>query len=118
MRTNKPVLNICTYRVKPGKEVEMEKLLAVHWPALKKAGLVTDEPAQMYRALPSKKPGAAHSAERTYVEIFSWADASSVDLAHQLPDVMAVWEPMGAICERMEFPAFERFEPRRKGATR
>ena len=28
-------------------------------------------------------------------------------LAHQLPDVMAVWEPMGAICEEMDFPGFE-----------
>src|SRR5262245_41559747 len=39
----KPILNICRYKVKPGKEAEMERLLAAHWPALHKAGLVTDE---------------------------------------------------------------------------
>lgn len=102
-----PLLNICTYKVKPGKEAEMERLLALHWPALHGAGLVTDEPARVFRGLPSGKPGDAHGAERTYVEIMIWKDRSSPQLAHQTPAVMAVWEPMGAICEHMDFPAFE-----------
>jgi hypothetical protein len=29
-----------------------------------------------------------------------------------MPEVMAVWEPMGAICESMEFPAVERVDVR------
>ena len=33
--------NICRYKVKPGHEAEMERLLALHWPALHKAGLAT-----------------------------------------------------------------------------
>jgi hypothetical protein len=31
MAKNKPLLNICTYKVKPGKEAEMERLLAEHF---------------------------------------------------------------------------------------
>ncbi len=107
MATNEPLVNICTYKVKPGREADMEKLLAKHWPALHKAGLVTDEPARVYRGLPSRKPGDEHGAKGTYVEIMTWKDARQPELAHQLPAVMAVWEPMGAICEEMDFPAFE-----------
>ncbi len=102
----KPV-NICQYKVKPGHEEEMERLLAIHWPALHKAGLVTDDPAVVYRGLPSSNPGGQHGAQSTYIEIFSWNTPSAPQTAHQTPEVMAVWEPMGAICEHMEFPEFE-----------
>jgi hypothetical protein len=98
-------VNICQYTVKEGKEAEMEALLAKHYPALKKAGLV-EHPPVVYRGLSSGKPGGNHGAARTFVEIFSWKDNNGPELAHQSPDVMAVWEPMGAICERMEFPHF------------
>jgi hypothetical protein len=107
MAKNKALLNICTYKVKPGKEAEMERLLAVHWPTLHRAGLVTDEKPHIYRGLPSEKPGGAHGAERTYVEIMVWRDQDGPAIAHQTPDVMAVWEPMGAICVQMDFPVFE-----------
>ena len=36
-------VNICQYKVKPGQEKEMERLLALHWPTLHKAGLATDD---------------------------------------------------------------------------
>jgi len=115
MPTKKPLINICRYQVKPGKEAEMERLLAIHWPTLHKAGLVTDEKARIYRGLPSPKPGGEHGAERTYIEIMTWVDEKSPDLAHQTPAVMAVWEPMGALCEDMDFPAFETLELPNKG---
>jgi hypothetical protein len=105
-----PLINICMYKVKPGKQAEMEALLARHWPALHAAGLATDTPAVVYRGLPSGKPGEKHGAEGTYVEILTWKDRSGPQLAHQTPEVMAVWEPMAAICESMEFPSFERLE--------
>ena len=102
-----PLINICRYKVKPGKEAEMERLLAAHWPALHAAGLVTDEKARAYRGLPSTKPDGGHGAKRVYIEFMVWKDHDAPGLAHQLPDVMAVWEPMGAICEEMDFPGFE-----------
>jgi hypothetical protein len=110
MSNKKPLVNICRYKVKPGKEAEMEALLAAHWPALQGAGLVTNEKARVYRVPPSATPGGRHGAERTYVEIMVWRDHNGPELAHQTPSVMAIWEPMGAICEEMEFPNFELVE--------
>jgi hypothetical protein len=107
MSKKTPLINICRYKVKPGNEAEMEKLLAAHWPALHAAGLVTEEKARIYRGLPSSKPDGRHDAQRVYIEFMVWSDHDAPGLAHQLPAVMAVWEPMGAICEEMEFPSFE-----------
>jgi hypothetical protein len=110
MSQTKPHTNICTYKVKPGKEREMIGLLEKHWPALRAAGLATDDPPLIYRSIPSGKPGETHDVERTFVEIFSWTSSEGPALAHQTPGVMAVWEPMGAICEAMDFPSFERLQ--------
>lgn len=104
---DEPLLNICRYKVKPGKEAEMERLLAIHWKTLHEAGLATDEKARVFRGLSSGKPDDRHGAARVYVELFRWKSSRGPDLAHQTPEVMAVWEPMGALCEEMEFPAFE-----------
>jgi hypothetical protein len=103
-------VNICRYRVKEGHEGEMETLLARHWPTLRAVGLVSEDPPLIYRGLPSGKPGDEHGAAGVYIEIFSWADASGPRVAHETPEVMAVWEPMGAICEDMDFPAFEQID--------
>jgi hypothetical protein len=102
-----PLINICRYKVKPGKEAEMERLLTRHWPALHAAGLVTDERARVYRGLPSTNPGGRGGADRVYIEFMVWRNHDAPRLAHQQPEVMDVWEPMGAICEEMDFPAFE-----------
>lgn len=107
MSTHPTRVNICQYRVKPGKEAEMERLLALHWPTLHKAGLASDVPAVVYKGLPSHKPGDQHGAERTYIEIMSWKTPEGPAIAHETPEVMAVWEPMGAICEDMDFPMYE-----------
>ncbi len=106
MEHSRRKVNICQYKVKAGKEEEMVALLAKHYPALKKAGLVTDDPPLVYRGLPAAQPGGDHGAERVFIEIFSWSTEQGPHLAHQSPDVMAVWEPMGAICEHMDFPNF------------
>lgn len=99
---------ICSYKVKPGKEREMESLLAKHWPTLHELGLVTERRPQIFRGLPSAKPGGAHSAQSVYIEIFEWADGETgPQSAHQSPAVLALWEPMGACCEHMDFPHYE-----------
>ena len=50
-----------------------------------------------------------------YLEIFSWAQENSAQIAHETPEVMAVWEPMGVICDKMDFPEFEPFDPTSAG---
>lgn len=104
---NTPVTVICRYEVKPGHGEAMEALLRKHWRTLHEIGLVTDTPARIFRGLPSATPGGAHGAERSYVEIFEWASAKAPQIAHETPAVMAVWEPMGALCEHMDFPHYE-----------
>ncbi len=104
-------VNICQYHVKQGHEAEMEALLAKHWPALRKVGLASEDPPLIFRGLPSGKTDDRHGATGVYIEIFSWAQENSPQLAHEMPEVMAIWEPMGAICETMDFPLFEPFDP-------
>jgi len=88
---SQPETVICTFRVQPGQETAFEGLLARHWPTLRKLGLVTEKPTQLFKG--SEEGGSF------YVEIFEWRSAQSAGLAHDQPEVMAIWEPMGGLCE-------------------
>src|SRR3954464_12448618 len=101
MAKSKPVLTYVTYRPKKGKEEALFALVQKHWPTLQKTGLVTGDPATLYKAT-NKRTGEVY-----FVEIFSWRDAEASTIAHQTPEVMAVWEPMGPIMEGMEIAALE-----------
>lgn len=87
---------LCRYRVKSGHHQEFEALLATHWDVLNQAGLTTDEPARLLRA-------DDQAGNVAYVETFSWATEDSAQTAHETPEVMRLWEPMGALCDDMEF---------------
>ena len=106
MTQAEPATVISTFRVIEGKEQEFIALLRVHWSTLREQGLVTDTPSQVFR-------GREASGASYFVEIFEWRDEAAVRTAHELPAVMAVWEPMGALCEArdgkpsMEFPHVE-----------
>jgi hypothetical protein len=97
----KPVLTHVTYRPKKGKEEEIFALVKKHWPALKAIGLSTNEPAKVYRAT-DKRSGQVY-----FIEIFSWRDAEASSIAHQTPEVMAIWEPMGPNLEGLELAQLE-----------
>lgn len=104
----RPETVICTYRVKPGREKAFLDLLARHWPTLRRLGLATEEPARVFRGLPPGPRKDAHAVgPSTFVEIFAWKDAQAVDTAHHSPELMQIWEPMGKLCESMDFPHFE-----------
>jgi quinol monooxygenase YgiN len=90
-----PVTNIVTYVPKAGKEAELLALVKKHEPALRQVGLVTAEPFKVYKAYDIRKK------RMTFVEYFQWKDGQSADVAHQTPEVMAVWEPMGPILEEL-----------------
>jgi hypothetical protein len=104
-----PQTVICRYTLKPGAEPQMLRLLARHWPTLHRAGLVTDTPPLVLRGVPADadKEKRHGKVAGVLVEIFAWKNAQSAERAHQSPEVMAIWEPMGALCEAMEFPHFE-----------
>jgi hypothetical protein len=103
------VTSLCIYRVKPGSEGAFKKLLAKHWPTLKRVGLAADVPSAIYQ-------GSEGERQPIFVELLSWKDEHGAERAHELPDVMAVWEPMGKLCEErngrpsMEFPLVEPLE--------
>jgi hypothetical protein len=100
-----PEIVICTYRVRRGREAEFERLLARHWPTLRSLHLVTDQPPQHFR-------GAEPDGAPVFVEIFGWRNAEAPSLAHQHPEVMAIWEPMDTLTEarggrpNLEFPHY------------
>jgi hypothetical protein len=87
---------LCLYRVKPGKEDEFLGYLRKHKPMLDSVGLASDKPAELFRA-------RAKQGGTVFVELFEWKTAQSSDIAHQTPEVMQVWEPMGALTDGMEF---------------
>lgn len=96
-----PVTVLCTYRVIPGQEAAFEALLALHYPALRKADLATERVPSIYR-------GTDGTGGPVFHEIFEWRDEDSSRVAHESPLVMAVWEPMGELCEGREGrPQFE-----------
>jgi hypothetical protein len=99
-------LAMCTYRIKKDKDQDFLKLLLQHCPTLRKLGLVTDEPALMFR-------GTDESGKDFFVEILPWKSAENHKLAEQMPEVLSIWERMGQLVEgrlgrpAMEFPFVE-----------
>lgn len=90
-----PVINIVTYVPKEGKAAELLALVKTHESALRKVGLVTDEPFRVWKAFDIRKQ------REHFIEYFVWKDGKSSDVAHQTPEVMAVWEPMGPVLEEL-----------------
>ena len=105
-----PTTVICTYRVSPGREAEFSKLLSRHSPALRSIDLVTNDPPQHFW-------GTEEDDAPFFVEIFKWKDEESSSLAHEHPEVMAIWEPMDKLTENrngrpnMEFTNVQPFTP-------
>jgi hypothetical protein len=84
---------LVSYHPKKRKEKELLPLLRKHWPTLNRLGLVTGQKPLIWRA-------TEHRTNRSYyVELFQWKDGSSSAVAHQSPEVMAVWERMGPVLE-------------------
>lgn len=92
---NAPVMNMVTYVPKKGKEAELLELVKKHEPALRQVGLVTSEPFKLWKAYDIRKQ------REQFIEQFVWKDGKSSDVAHQTPEVMAVWEPMGPVLEEL-----------------
>lgn len=96
-----PVKNLVTYVAKKGAETELLALVKKHEVALRKVGLVTSEPFKVWKAYNIR------TGEHSVVEFFEWKDGKSSDVAHQTPEVMAVWEPMGPVLEDLRICEIE-----------
>src|SRR5262245_24506208 len=102
---SKPVPTLVIYRPKPGKENELQALVEKHWPVLDKLGLVTSDKAQIWKARDKRRDGGPEAPY--FIELMSWKDEKSSDIAHQTPEVMAVWEPMGGVLEDLKIVKLE-----------
>ena len=102
-QTSTSNITLCRYWVKPEKEAEFKELLAKHWPVFEKLGLVAHDPPHL--VFRGESEGRVF-----YVETFPWKDSEAAGRAHSLPEVAAVWEPMGACCTSMEFPDVEQIQ--------
>ena len=105
MPQSKPVPVLVQYLPKPGGEARLQELVERHWRTLQPTGLVTEEPARIWRA--RGKDGRV-----SFVELFSWAHEGASDIAHQTPEVMAMWEPMGEVLEDLQIAHLEPLEER------
>jgi quinol monooxygenase YgiN len=79
---------ICTYRAKPGKEKDLEALMAQHVPTLRAENLATGREVMSMVA----KDG-------TYVEIFEWASEEAARAAEANAKVQEIWKSMAQICD-------------------
>ncbi|MCA9667812.1 MAG: hypothetical protein KC503_19565 [Myxococcales bacterium] len=96
-----PVTMLVSYYPKEGQEQAFFEIMQRHWPTLDELGLVTSDKPRIFRATDKD------SGRQYFIEIFSWKDEGASDLAHQSPEVMAVWEPMGPLLERMQLSRVE-----------
>jgi hypothetical protein len=100
--------SLCIYRVKNGSEKPFRGLLGKHWPTLRRVGLGASTPSTIFQGTDDDGP--------IFFELLHWKDDEGPNRAHEIPDVMAVWEPMGKLCEArngrpaMEFPRVEQVE--------
>jgi len=101
MAKSQPVTMLVSYFPKAGKEKELLAIVEKHWPTLDRVGLVTKMAPQIWRATDIR-------AKKSYlVEMFQWKDEESSEVAHQTPEVMAIWEPMGPILENLQLTQIE-----------
>ena len=98
-----PVNRLVIYRPKAGKLAALEAIVKQHGSVLRKVGLITDAPVHVHRGTDLRKPEAGVFL----VETFQWRDGSAANIAHQTPEVMAVWETMGPHLEDMTLITLE-----------
>lgn len=87
---------VCTYTLEEGARSAFLDLLRRHWATLDEQGLVGSTPSRLY-------DGYDQGRDNVIVEIFEWKSREASAAAHQLPEVLAIWEPMGQLCQSMDF---------------
>jgi hypothetical protein len=92
--TTKPVHRLVIYRPKAGHRDQLLAILRQHGPTLAKTGLLApDSQVQLFEGTDLHRDGGP--AAPYFIEIFYWRDGTASDKAHQMPEVMSVWETMG-----------------------
>lgn len=104
-----PETVLATYRAKPGKEAELDRIIAEHWAALRSRDLVLATPHLRFRT--EDEPG-----KTTFLDIFTWRRESIPDDAPA--EIQAIWARMALLVEArgghpgIEFPKLQAIETR------
>lgn len=99
-----PVPVLVIYRPKKGKEKELEALVRQHGAKMRATGLLSPDPVRCWRAKDKEDHG---QPGEYFVEVMAWRDAAAPGIAHQTPEVMSVWEPMGPLLEELRITHME-----------
>lgn len=98
---------IVGYKPKPGKEAQLEKLMATHLSRLRKEDLVTDRDSIIMK-----------SEDGTILEVFEWKSNEAIENAHSNPEVQKMWMEYSDVCEYVPVASvkeisdlFSNFEP-------
>ncbi|MEP6654874.1 MAG: hypothetical protein ABJA82_16035 [Myxococcales bacterium] len=103
---SQPVIAMCIYRVRSGREDAFLQLLRQHWPTLRDLGLASEEESTILRG---EEEGGSF-----FVELLPWRDDSAPGEAHKYPQVVSLWGPIEDLCEprggrpAVEFPHVQR----------
>ena len=79
---------IVAYRPRPGQEKTLKALVRSHVTKLQALGLATGRAAVVMEA-----------ADGSLVEVFEWVSAEAVELAHNHPEVQALWREFAEVCD-------------------
>ncbi|MEP6604269.1 MAG: antibiotic biosynthesis monooxygenase family protein [Spartobacteria bacterium] len=79
---------VVAYRPKPGKDEELLELVRSRVPTLRREGLVTD-----------RLPTIMRSRDGTIIEVSEWKSHEAINVAHQNPNVLTMWEKFFAVCD-------------------
>lgn len=88
---------IAAYRPKPGKDLELRKLIRQHRRTLDAAHLVTSRPTILLRA----------RSDGTVLEIFEWISAKAADEALQHPAVRDMWNKFAKVADFVPLSAVQ-----------
>jgi len=78
---------MAVYQPKPGKEAELDALVANHVTRLREQNLVTD-----------REPIAMRSSNGAVIEVFEWLSAEAIESAHTNEVVIEMWGQFAEVC--------------------
>lgn len=79
---------IATYKPKPGKEKNLDRLVRDHVKVLRNQGLATLRPPMIMK-----------SADGTVVEVFEWISKKAIEEAEHNKDVQEYWARYREVCD-------------------
>lgn len=101
-QAGKPETVMVTCLAKDGSEAELARVLARHWTTVRDLKLVLDAPHLTLRRTET-------GGRTSFIEIFTWRDASISDNAP--PAIQAIWAEMNKLADKIDIDEVEIVAP-------